>query len=28
MSKFTIVMIEDEKNICNFIESALERHDY
>ncbi len=28
MSKFTIVMIEDEKNICNFIESALERQDY
>ena len=28
MSKLTIVMIEDEKNICNFIESALERHDY
>lgn len=28
MSKLTIVMIEDEKNICNFIVSALERHDY
>lgn len=28
MSKVTIVMIEDEKNISNFIESALEQHDY
>ncbi len=28
MSKVTIVIIEDEKNICNFIESALESHDY
>ncbi len=28
MSKITVIIIEDEKNICNFIESALERHDY
>ncbi len=28
MSKITVVIIEDEKNICNFIESALERHGY
>ena len=28
MSKLTIVIIEDEKNILSFIEAALETHDY
>lgn len=28
MSKLTIVIIEDEKNILSFIETALETHDY
>ena len=26
--KLTVVIIEDEKNICTFIETALENHDY
>ncbi|MBE5980313.1 MAG: response regulator [Paenibacillaceae bacterium] len=28
MNKFTIAIIEDEKNISGFIESTLQRHDY
>lgn len=28
MSKFTIVMIEDEKSICSFMECALEKNEY
>lgn len=28
MNKFTIILIEDEKNILSFIERVLERHDY
>lgn len=28
MSKVTIIIIEDEKNICTFIQSTLEQHNY